>query len=675
MIRKVGRVLRWAAGALGLAIGLAGCGGGGEATPTVAASARPDQVAAFALAQQSVPLQVAAAAVPSVRSAGNLIVNGGFESGLTGWLDWGNASVVSGAASSGTSALGVGTGAGGVGQEAAGIVPGSTYRLTAQAKASAASETLYVGINFLDQTGAPLTQNAQLVNGTTSTTVSFDVMAPPNAARALVYVWKNAGSALAFVDDLAFDVTGGGAPPAASGNLVVNGTFENGLAAWVDWGGAGTSAAQAASGSAAAQVGIGAGGFGQQVGVAAGNTYRLGAAGKVSVPGEVGYLGVMFTNDAGTGLLVQNVVFRSTTYSTAEADVTAPANATKALVFVWKNAGSGFAYVDNVTLALVTPGSTPASPGPEAAVATSGSFTPLPWGGWVNAATVGGRPVLQRHAADGQPVGPATVLVSPPGIGSTVALQGGGSAAAWLNNLGGGVSQLWTQAYDANGVALGDPVPVAQVNPVPPAEPGTTVNPAAVPQLAPLADGGYAVVWALPQSAGTTAHADLGVYSQRFDAQGRPAGAVQQATVAGAGFLDIVGTTAGGYVASWGMTAGTAGGARAYGADGAPLAPAQVAGSSWLPGAGPRGAMAPLAGGGAALVWQLSAQPVFIQFISAAGIPLPAQVASDAAPSSFALVAVAGLPDGGAVVAWTELGGPVFARRYAADGMRPAIPS
>jgi hypothetical protein len=121
-------------------------------------------------------------------------------------------------------------------------------------------------------------------------------------------------------------------------------------------------------------------------------------------------------------------------------------------------------------------------------------------------------------------------------------------------------------------------------------------------------------------------------------------------------------------VVSWGKSAGTVGGARAYGADGLPLAPEQVAGGSWHTGAGPRGSIAPLAGGGAALVWQVLNGPVMVQHITAAGVALPAQVASSLTSPSRTLVAIAGLPDGGSLVAWFEFGGNVYARRFAADG-------
>jgi glucose/arabinose dehydrogenase len=190
------------------------------------------------------------------------------------------------------------------------------------------------------------------VSSTSYSTVSLDITAPSDAVKAVVYVWKNAGSGLAYVDDNVFGVAPGSAPPPPpSGNLIANGGFESGLASWDNWGNASTSTAQAAAGSFAAQVGTGAGGLGQTVGgVLAGKTYRVGALAKVSSADEVGYLGVRFTDDAGTRLLEQNVTFSSTAYTTAQLDIVAPANATKALVYVWKNAGSGFAYVDQVSL-------------------------------------------------------------------------------------------------------------------------------------------------------------------------------------------------------------------------------------------------------------------------------------------------------------------------------------
>lgn len=640
-------------------------------TPATATSAQPDQVQAFAAAQQAVraaPAPVLAASVSMLAASGNMLSNGGFENGMTGWTNWGNASVVTGQASAGTSALSVGTGAGGAGQAVGNIAPGVTYRLTAKARVSAAPETVYVGVNFLDASGEPVKQNAELVTSTDYTTAALEVVAPPQAVSALVYVWKNAGTGLAYVDEFEFGVAGGAAPgPAASGNLVGNGSFDNDLAGWDDWGNAGTTSTQAASGPAAAQVGTGAGGFGQRIAnVVPGTSYRVSAQAKVSSPSEIAYLGVMFTDDAGTGLAVQNAVFRSTTYATAQADLTAPAGATRALVFVWKNAGDGFAYVDDVSLVqLTTDSNAPGVETPAASPLGSPVFQ-LPWGGEVSGQVVSsGTNLLRRYSAEGLQVGPATSVSFGSATGSATVLKDGGYAAAWITMVGDPLVpsyQLYTQAYTAAAQPIGSPAAVALSRVA-----DDLGNPAAVPQLAPLAGGGYVVVWALQQATVGGAN-DRGVYTQRFDANGQAVGGAQQATADGAGFLHITGTTTGGYVVSWGKSAGTVGGARTYGPDGAPLAAEQVAGLSWHVGAGPRGSMAPLAGGGAAIVGQVQGGPVVVQHITASGVALPAQVASSMGSPGRALVAIAGLPDGGSVVAWLELGGNVYARRFAADG-------
>ena len=352
------RFLRWVLGVTGVVLAVAGCGGGGGEGDSAAAAASPQPaapVAGFAQTQESV--SAAPASLTGSAGPGNMVSNGSFESGMTGWVDWGHAGTTAESMGAGNWALAVGPAAGGAGQEIAGVVPGSTYRLSARARVSAGSETVYIGVNFIDASGAPLTQNSVLVNSTVTTTARLDVAAPPDAARALVYVWKNAGSGVAYVDDVALESTGVSTPVGpSSGNLVADGGFEGGLAAWEVWSAAGASTVEAAAGSRAAQVGTGAGGLGQDVqGIVPGTSYRVSALAKVGSPGEVGYLGVMFTDDAGTGLLAQNVVFRSGAYATAQADVTAPANATRAKVFVWKNAGAGFAYVDEVTLLRMTP--------------------------------------------------------------------------------------------------------------------------------------------------------------------------------------------------------------------------------------------------------------------------------------------------------------------------------
>ena len=677
----------WGSAAVALALVLTGCGGGGGADSTASAPANP--VAAFALAQQSLVGGSSAAAATTALAPGNLVANGSFESGTAAWSNYGNASVVSGQANSGTSALSVGTAAGGAGQELAGIVPGVTYRFTAQAKVSVASETAYVGINFIDFSGASLTQNSVVVASTTYTTASLDVVAPPNAVRALVYVWKNAGSGLAYADDFAFAATDP-APPrvASSGNLLRNGSFDIGglETAWQPFGNLQIRSPDSAVGPYAAQVGTGAGGTGQDVrGIVPGTTYRVSAQAKVGTPDEIGYVGVMFEDDSGAGLLGQNVVIRSSTYTTVQVDATAPANATRALVFVWKNAGPSYAYLDEVSFTELTPGTPPPVPpssGPEVQV-PQGNVTPLLladgymlWNQQTSSSSVRDAIVtttMQRYAPDGSPVGRPVSVTTPKGATpvTMVPLTGGGYAATWLTIAGvegSGLSEVWTQAFTATGTGIGSPVSLGTVNP------GAAGGGYAIPRIAPLADGGYVVDWTSQQSVGSTVP-DRSVYAQRFGADGLRVGGVLQATTDGTGPLGVTGLTTGGFLVSWGDLVGTHGGARAYSAAGEPLAPPQDAGPT-IPG-GPFPAYAPLAGGGAVIVWDVLGDALHEQPLTAAGLALPAQRVDGMATAVPAAVpAVAGLPGGGYVVVWYDLpAGNLLARRYATDGTPLSAPT
>jgi hypothetical protein len=129
--------------------------------------------------------------------AGNLLTNGNFASGMTGWADWGNTAVTGGA-------LQVGTNAGGCGQDITGkLVAGKTYKVTGTARITAAAEGVWVGIKLMDASGAVLVNPVQLVATTASTAVSFTFTVPAGVASANIFIWKNANAALGVVGNLA----------------------------------------------------------------------------------------------------------------------------------------------------------------------------------------------------------------------------------------------------------------------------------------------------------------------------------------------------------------------------------------------------------------------------------------------------------------------------------------
>jgi hypothetical protein len=312
--------------------------------------------------------------------------------------------------------------------------------------------------------------------------------------------------------------------------------------------------------------------------------------------------------------------------------------------------------------------------GPETRQVYYGTVMPLLGGGFVtvNEDFYAGHWLLQRYTAAGQPAGTATTITAAAGQVSSIApLTGGGYAIIWVTNLGTwlgsdghyhGVNQLYVQSFTAAGAPIGSPLPVAI------ADPGAVSGAAAVSPVAALTNGGFVVVWGLQRSFGSDTF-DTSVYAQRFTATGTPDGAVQQVTPEGTGFLGVTGLATGGYLVTWGDLSGSTGGARAFDASGAPLGPQHDAGSSWGDGAGPRGDLQPLPGGGAVMVWAVPHQHLMVQQFAPDGTPLAAQVVNDATASpDFTLSAVGALPDGSYVVAWVEVGGNVYARRYAANG-------
>lgn len=291
--------------------------------------------------------------------------------------------------------------------------------------------------------------------------------------------------------------------------------------------------------------------------------------------------------------------------------------------------------------------------------------------------------VIQRYGAEGQPTG-GTATIAPATTpadnwAAMVPLTGGGYAVTWLRTVefqqfGGSIYQIYTQAFTADGAAIGSPLPVAQT------VPGRywISRPLALPQMAALAGGGYVVAWALQPPL------DTAVYAQRFNADGSPAAAAVQVTPDGSGYLGVTGLASGGYMVHWGGT-GTTGHVRAFSSADVALAPAQAAGPSWW-GMALQAAvtepviLTPLAGGGAAMVWlgpvsadsatrfvhvlQLAPDGTVVSQSIADGSVLPGT--AHEAPAVFALA------DGGYVVAWIE-SGEVHARRFTASGA-PAGP-
>lgn len=416
------------------ALVLASCGGGGGAVDPIART----------------PVRLALLSA----STSGALVESGFETGMAGWADWGNAQVVEGTGAGGSlRALRVGIAAGGAGYTVGGVTAGTTYQLTAQAMVSAPAENAYIGVYLLDAAGTKVAEQAVQVTGTAYALATVQITAPAGASSAVVYLWKNAGSGYAFVDEVRLAPAGGSSsPPPPTGdstNLLSNPGFDAGMTSWVDWGNSSVDAV-----APALRVGTGAGGAAQAVGgITGGASYRLSAQSKVSVASDRAYLGVYLLDAGGNKVAEQVVPITSTAFALATVDIVAPATATRAVAYVWKDAGSGYVFVDDVKLALVG-GSAPPPPPPGdgANLLSNPGFegAMAGWTDWGNTVVVTGQSSSGSYAAR---VGTAAGGFGQ-GVGSIVAGTTYRLSGAAKVSVSGEVVYLGVSFFDAAGTKL-----------------------------------------------------------------------------------------------------------------------------------------------------------------------------------------------------------------------------
>ncbi len=136
-------------------------------------------------------------------------------------------------------------------------------------------------------------------------------------------------------------------------NLLKNPGFENGGTSWTDWGNTRVTSENIHSGQYALRVGTGEGGRGQVVqGIQPGATYVLSVNAKVpSARDEQCYIGFTFRDANGRSISSPSPSLHALSggwaTSTLRASAKAPPNAVSVSVWVWKDATSGFCYVDS----------------------------------------------------------------------------------------------------------------------------------------------------------------------------------------------------------------------------------------------------------------------------------------------------------------------------------------
>lgn len=176
---------------------------------------------------------------PQPESGINLLADGGFETGIAGWNNWGNGTLSASAAQvhGGSQAL-RSTGRSGTGGFAAygltGVVqPGTTYAVSAWVlHTGAANDTVRLAgvVGCESGTNYPWLQNDTAVVPNTWTQLGGNLVIPADCTptNVSIYFEGTAAGSDVFIDDVKV------VPPTS--NLVNDGGFETGTAGWGNWG-------------------------------------------------------------------------------------------------------------------------------------------------------------------------------------------------------------------------------------------------------------------------------------------------------------------------------------------------------------------------------------------------------------------------------------------------------
>ncbi|HEX2552173.1 MAG TPA: hypothetical protein VHL98_00630 [Microvirga sp.] len=281
----------------------------------------------------------------------------------------------------------------------------------------------------------------------------------------------------------------------------------------------------------------------------------------------------------------------------------------------------------------------------------------------------------QRYDADGDPAGPETLVnthsQNAQSSPSVIGLPGGGWVVAWVSTLQDGSGNgIYQQRFGADGTPVGVETRVNT----------TTADDQVTPALAALTGGGWIATWASLLQDGS----NYGVFQQRFDAGGHPAGAEMQVnayTDNAQSLPEVAALEGGGWVVIWASYAqdGDRSGVyqQLFDASGAPLGTetrvnTTVAEDQSYP------TIAPLPDGGWVVTWTSGQQDgsgsgIYQQRFDAGGLPAGAEVqVNTTTAGSQSVSSVAALEDGGWVVSWVSSDGSntgVFQQRYDSDGV------
>lgn len=155
--------------------------------------------------------------IPAQAQTCGLVSNAGFENDFTGWASSGGATIVSDA-HSGSKAVRIGTAQGGVNSAGTfAVTAGQQVNFQIWAKVSGSPVWAGVGVDFLDASGAEISEIVLQITATSYTQRTATQAAPAGTTQARIWTWKTGSAGNLFIDDVCLSVPDTQAPSVPSG--------------------------------------------------------------------------------------------------------------------------------------------------------------------------------------------------------------------------------------------------------------------------------------------------------------------------------------------------------------------------------------------------------------------------------------------------------------------------